>query len=749
MSDFNRACQMRKHGAFTNPLACKPFVNYLLGIWAIATLMVNADEPFAALGVLRPVGNTFETVIARFGSRYSINVRPQERAWYQSPCGRFYDEHVETLIGLDVGGKLYALPFCKLETGEFESVQQTITPCKLTWRASIPSQHLALSATIISPFYPRDEMLTLMPAFIVDFTVENTSDVREAKGKVIYSRRLNPKQLATLRIDGGTAIFETPGTFNALEGIEGDGWKMEVKRMGDKEMHLTCASEFSLQPRSRETFTLILACHSSEAFFVAMGYPYRFKYAALFKDLRDVLTYAKDNLERLRRRTELFENALTGSVRSDSMKALLSLAFQSYASNALWLIPAEDDAKSRGIKRKPPFDEWFSVLEGGGGLFNSTVDVEYNISPFYLLFWDKLLRMLLSEWSAYRKGGVIRHDMGMGFVANGMSYYYDMPVEENTNFILMLFALWMSTANHSLLKEHWGTVKELVAYLISTDTDGNGFPNIGTSNTIDQGTYVIQHAPEQTYLAMKMAAAYQAVEMMARFTGDNELANLCRTGRQNIAATLKRAWLGDHYAICLDKAVHGWDAYSIYTANGWLLPFMVGMTPDVDMQRLRIDVVNSTRRTWKGYGSTHTSIDAVMWISQNIWRDCLAAYLGIDMLEHSRSYWNLLHMLNQTSGGAFVDSYNYEHGYGSLRYYPRGMAATAYLQAQVALSFNRLERKIAFKLPQNAISIPLPQAADWDAEKIPSIDVRVVNGKPSINVLHGELLDGWKIVPTQ
>ncbi|MCS7252797.1 MAG: DUF4965 domain-containing protein [Armatimonadota bacterium] len=747
MSASNKACRISKrYSGLSSSAVCKHSRGQLLCAFLITMLIAGSDESVTAFGVVRPVGNMFETVLARFGSRYSINVRPQERAWYQSPCGRFYDEHVETLIGLNVGGKMYALPLCKIKVSEFENIHQRITPCKLIWHTSIPSPQLRLTLAIVSPFYPKDEALTLLPAFIFDFSVENLS-YETVDGEIIYSRRLNPKQLATLRIANGTAIFETPGTFNALEGVKGDSWEIRVKRMEDGETYLFCVRKFSLQPDSKETYTLILASHSSEAFFVAMGYPYRFKYSALFGSIEDVLSYTTSNLKKLRERTELFENTIVGSMHDESLKALISLAFQSYASNAIWLIPASDVAKSRGIKRKPPFDEWFSVLEGGGGLFNSTVDVEYNISPFYLLFWAELLEMLLREWSAYRKGGIIRHDMGMGFAANGMSYYYDMPVEENTNFILMLFALWASTANHNLLKEHWSAVKDVVAYLVSTDTDGNGFPNLGTSNTVDQGTYVIQHAPEQTYLAMKMAAAYQAAERMARFYGDSVLTNLCRAGREKITATLKGAWLGDHYAVCLSKAVHGWDAYSIYTANGWLLPFMVGVKPEVDVQRLRIDLANSTERTWKGFGSTHTSIDAVMWISQNIWRDCLAAYLGIDMIGHGRSYWNLLYTLNRTSGGAFIDSYNYENGYGSLRYYPRGMAASAYLQAQAALSLNRLERKITFKPLRKTLRIPLPQLADWDAEKIPSIEIGFAEGKPAVNLTHRELLEGWEIEP--
>lgn len=710
----------------------------------ILMLAPTATGVSASPTIALPKGNLFETVLGRFGSRYCINVRPQERTWYQSPCGRFYDEHVETLIGLRVEGRLYALPLCRLEAKEFEDVHQIISPCKLTLRAAISSPPTRFRVTFTSPFYPRDERVSLIPAFIVDFIVENLSDA-EINGEVIYSRRLNPKQIATLHIDGSTATFETPGTFRALEGIKGDGWDMKVARMNSGETYLFCTRKFAVQPKSKAECYLVLACYTDEAFFVAMGYPYRFKYTALFDGIDGVMSYVMESADELRNRTAIFESALTGALGDDSAKMLISLAFQSYASNVLWLIPAVDAAKERGIKRKPPFDEWFSVLEGGGGLFNSTVDVEYNISPFYILFWTEPLELLLREWSAYRKGGIIRHDMGMGFIANGMSYYQDMPVEENTNFLLMLFALWACTAKHGLLKTHWDCVRDVVSYLISTDTDGNGFPNFGVNNTVDQGTYAIQHAPEQTYLAMKMAAAYQAVERMARFVGDSIVANASRQEMEKIMATLKVAWLGDHYPVCLDRSVSGWDAYSIYTANGWLLPLMVGMTPNVNLQRLRTDIANSTRRTWKGYGSTHTSIDVVMWVSQNMWRDCVASYLGIDMLDHARSYWNLLYTLNRTSGGAFVDSYNYETGYGSLHYYPRGMALTGYLQAQAAISFNRLERKIVLKPPRKSTSIPLVWLADWDAERIPLIGFQQTNGEATFSITHKELLDGWVI----
>jgi hypothetical protein len=694
-------------------------------------------------GLPQPIGNTFETLISRFGSRYCINVRPQENSWYQSPCGRFYDERIDVIIGVRVAGKLYSLPFSRLEFSNFDAVNQTITPCKLIWRASLKSPPMRLNLKFVSPFYPKDERTTLLPAFIVEFVVENCSE-EPLHGELVYGRELNARQLATLHMGDGVAVFETQGVFKAHEGVKGKDWDVELMRLGGKTM-LTFRRTFKLQPNSDERSMLVLACYSRDAFFKAKGYPYRFKYAHLFGDVNEVMNYALVNAEELCSRTELFERTLLDPFEDDALKMLISLAFQSYASNALWLLPAEDVATSMGLKREPPFKQWFSVLEGGGGLFNSTVDVEYNISPFYLLYWNELLEMLLDEWSAYRRGGIIRHDMGMGFVANGMSYYHDMPVEENTNFLLMLFSLWASTAKHGLLKGWWGVVVELVKYLLSTDTDGNGFPNIGTSNTINQAVYVTQHAPEQTYLAMKMAATYQAVWQMARFVGDFKTAKECQSALEKITATMKKAWLGDHYPVSIDRAIPGWDAYSIYTANGWLLPLIVGVSPQVDVQRMRIDIINSTKATWRGYSSTHTSVDVTTFISQNIWRDCIAAYLGVDMVKNARSYWSLQWTLNRTTGGAFVDSYNYDTGYSSLRYYPRGMAVVCYILAIGGISFNALERKIVIQPLFENVVIPLPQFSDWASKRIPSIELRPSEGKPRISIRHKELLEGWNV----
>ena len=692
----------------------------------------------------QPIGNTFETLLSRFGSRYCINVRPQEKSWYQSPCGRFYDERIDVIIGVRLAGKLYSLPFSRLEFANFDAVNQILTPCKLIWRASLKSPHMRLYLKFTSPFYPKDERTTLLPAFIVEFVVENCSDA-PLHGELIYGRELNARQLATLRMSDGMAVFETQGVFKALEGVKGEDWDAELMRLGSKTI-LTFTRGFKLPPNANDRGILVLACYSRDAFFTARGYPYRFKYARLFGDVNEVMNYALANAEELCSRTELFEKTILDATEDDALKMLISLAFQSYASNALWLIPAEDVAASIGLKREPPFKQWFSVLEGGGGLFNSTVDVEYNISPFYLLYWNELLEMLLDEWSAYRKGGIIRHDMGMGFVANGMSYYHDMPVEENTNFLLMLFSLWASTAKHSLVKGKWSIVVELIKYLMSTDTDGNGFPNFGTSNTIDQAVYVTQHAPEQTYLAMKMAAAYQAVWQMARFVGDFGIAKECQSALEKITATMKKAWLGDHYPVSIDKTIPGWDAYSIYTANGWLLHFIVGVSPQVDIQRIRIDIINSTKVTWRGYSSTHTSVDVTTFISQNIWRDCIAAYLGVDMIKNARSYWGLQWTLNRTTGGAFVDSYNYDTGYSSLRYYPRGMAAICYILALGGVSFNALEKKIVVQPLRENVVIPLPWLSDWASKRIPSIEMRLSEGKPQVSISHKELLEGWNIV---
>src|SRR5690606_4024898 len=102
----------------------------------------------------------------------------------------------------------------------------------------------------------------------------------------------------------------------------------------------------------------------------------------------------------------------------------------------------------------------------------------------------------------------------------------------------------------------------------------------------------MQFSRKQTYLAIKRVAALAAANDLLVHIGNGELAEKSRAYERAVLQDVARieavAWLGDHYAICVDNSAAGvsdaWtgdalpyvelpgaDGYSIYTANGLLL----------------------------------------------------------------------------------------------------------------------------------------------------------------------------------
>ena len=61
---------------------------------------------------------------------------------------------------------------------------------------------------------------------------------------------------------------------------------------------------------------------------------------------------------------------------------------------------------------------------------------------------------------------------------------------------------------------------------------------------------------------------------------------------------------------------------------------------DINYEKIKTDIHNSYKNTLTEYGYTHTSVDkSNIWISQNLWRDFVAAYFGIDLLDLTDRYW--------------------------------------------------------------------------------------------------------------
>ena len=772
----------------------------------------------------------FETSIGKFGSRVAFNPRPRSRTWWQGALGnadyavayfekdarRWADGPYQMVFGTEYAGGAegtqpavaYALPFTE-DLPSFPQVRQSLTPTTVTYACRAPDLPYEVVFTFVAPFYPRDLKLSTAPYIRLDATVRDTSG-RGSAGRLYVGQGVRTgESVERLEADGLVGAVhrlaqfgkDTQQVWAAAVGEDLRPLSGEVERHrevpGEQAKELTrdadgrlivpvvqwqpiegVAWDFRLPPggSAQRTFVYVGWCEAP-----VLQTPDRelgFKYPEFFKTPVEVVQYALADREAIDRRTRLFEQTILGLQGFPPEFAdLFSLAFQSWVMNT-WYV--HDD---RG--------DWFSVWEGCCK-FHSTVDVEYNIMPFYLQYWPELAWLTLDEWARHENDGVMPHDMGMGFDIGRMQYPHPMEVEEATNYVLLLAAYWRATGDLESVKRHLALVDRLMDHVAQCDTDQDGFPERGTANTVDQGSTAIQHGPKQVYLGVKALSAWEAGAALAQAAGEAKLAQKHAARAHLAATTLKeKAWLDGHYVVALkpeaqpeappdryggdnealagyhggmggpptdrgwampgagysyaQEPVTGWDGCSIYSANGLLYPLAYGLPVGADLDRMRADLLAATDETLKRFGSPHTDREGNTWISQNLWRDMVAAYLGLDMLDNVGRYWAFEVDQNRYRRGCFTDVYNYGSGSTSLDYYPRGLALAGLIPAAAGLRTDRVEGTLSFAPVRAPLRIPLTAFADWENERVPWATIGVGQDGPTVAVETPELLRDTKI----
>ncbi|NQT53644.1 DUF4965 domain-containing protein, partial [bacterium] len=328
----------------------------------------------------------------------------------------------------------------------------------------------------------------------------------------------------------------------------------------------------------------------------------------------------------------------------------------------------------------------------------------------------------------------LEHDMGSGWTANGQSYHHAMPVEENANFLLLLYAHGVWWGRQELFAKYGELCQSLVEYLLWADSTGNGFPDRGTANTIDDATPAVQYGRDNVYLGIKRLAALHAARRIFDHIGQADWAERCRSEVDKAVATLNAGWLGDHFPVCLDKSAEGlvdcwsgeplpydvlpgWDAYSLYTTNGLLYLLMIDDLPEgLDPDRFRRDALAACRESMTTYGCGHSSGDkANVWISMNVWRDCAAAYLGEDLLANAERYW-AQQQFGNSAGAEKPNCFTETSLTNNLVWYPRGAAAFGLPVAMARLVRNADGHRVE---PLGPGRWPLLALADWEAVTVP------------------------------
>jgi uncharacterized protein (DUF608 family) len=216
------------------------------------------------------------------------------------------------------------------------------------------------------------------------------------------------------------------------------------------------------------------------------------------------------------------------------------------------------------------------------GAYHSTLDVDYQLALFFFQYWPELVRRMLNQWTAlYKPGsGYMAHDVGQHLEATGNRYGGPgsaMKVEENCNFLILMHHFWRATGDERVLVDNHDLIRELVDFLIASDTSGSGLPNQYADNTNDWGSGLITASEEQSYHGVRMMAAFSAAADIAHYLRDGEPAERCTKQAGLINRTLEDGWLGDHYPISLADP-DSFQHYSMWTTHGLLYPLRSGWT---------------------------------------------------------------------------------------------------------------------------------------------------------------------------
>ena len=695
-----------------------------------------------------------EAQLGRLGSRWSLNFRPREHAVWASPLGRFHDRPFTLRVALVHGEDAVGLPFDDTVTPA-PSLQQIFGPASLRFAAPGARWGLDLTADVIAPFYPRNDTLSCVPAFILDVRVARTGTptFRPPADAML--------EIAWLPESGGNVVCDEHAMlFHAEFGFAPDrnrGLDPAEERCIPGTIALWALGEHA--PDAHGVFRIpvgdgqtpiaasfALIGHCTEPVLTVLGAEHQFRYLERFPTVSAVAKYVQEEEPTLRAKTAFFEQCVTASSLDPAAHALIGQGWQGYLSNTWWTVPAGDGADGA----------WFSVWEGNC-LYHSTIDVEYHNAVALLLLWPELLRTQLTQWAAaVGEDGVVPHDLGVGLTAqHAQAYPHPMPVEECCNFLLLLFGYWRYTDDWSLVETHLDAVRRVTAALLAFDQDADGFHESGTANTIDDAGPAVQFAPKQTYLAIKALAALDAVATMAEEAADEALAQECRDRAAAGHATLDaRAWDEDGYRVSLlradDTVQNPWtgevhdgplfdvDARSPWTTLGLLYHALVDALPDLDPARVRDDIGTALTACAGPWGSRHSSAEpANGWISQNLARDIVAAYFGIDLLGQAGRYWAFQQAQNTTgAGGAFVDTI----AANFLGYYPRGAVAFGLLAAAAGLRLDRAGERLTLSPPRVPARVPLLPLADWEQGRVPWASFRFAGGRLVTEFTHEDLV---------
>lgn len=705
-----------------------------------------------------------EVVVATHGSRFFLDLRPQWREVLTSPRGLFASEPRDAALGFLIDGKTYSLPLfrSRRDWRVPAGITETRSATGVTYR--IPLDGYEATVALRTPFDPGDRELWGLPVIVVDFAVTRTDPTRpERIGSVFHLRHEADATTRTIRatrgVDGVIAAREEEG-----RPVEYGMFAPSVAR-ADPQSNRPFFEAQDGFISARQLLDTRAGTARGRVYFVGFdpgptldveGVQHELEYARRFGSIDAVAAHAAQADATLLRGADRIDALFADPTWPAAVREFATYALPSFALNTVWTRGRDGAA--------------FASVTEGYCRYHSTLDVAYNASAWMLWFAPDLLRHDLLAWPRFVQDGVFPHDIGIDERVLGPEYSHDMPVEENTNFALLLHAYTFATGDVDVARAVQNDLRAALHYVELCDTDGDALPDQGTANTLDDAPAAVQFAHEQTYLAVKCAAAFEAGADLSALLKDPQRAVHWRERAAAIVAAVEaRAFVGTHYVAAIDATtagledpwgrplwrigidvgaacVPGGDLAQPYTTVGLPWLWRAGRAPLLDPDRMRIDLATAATRAARRYGTAHGERSENLWISQNLFRDASAAYLGVDVLDRFEAYTALQRVrareLDRRMFAGFCDSpFN-----RALSYYPRGMAFLLTLEATAGMRLDRIARTLVFEPVRVPFALPLPMFADWKTGRVPRFIVETTStGAVEAHIEHADRLAGLEV----
>jgi hypothetical protein len=737
-------------GQNTTPNDMKPVANllgftfFLLGISVVAQPTADPAVPAQTLNEQ----SKLHLLQSRFGSRFSCSFSSGEKAFHTGSLGMDLDDLRQMMVGFEgENNAKFCLRTSQLPTGyQYLADQKMASGMTFTEISGSQKGNISLSLKIVSPFTPSDSLgdekaikCSIVPAFYFVLEAKNTGS-KPVKGKLKIGFDAIPynrdKQMNISWWQRGILanelFFKDNSISNGLIALKPE--KAGETRHFNTGSYNGLEYELNLAPGSSSTKTLVYATHNTGQVMYneKLNQKLTFHYLKYWKSLDQVLDYTIKEKSYLMAQSEKMENFLQRSKRSGEEKWLAALSFRTDIANAFLL----DDERGK---------TWFYNTEGRFRHLN-TIDVAHE-TELVAVFTPWRLKMMLEQWSDYltfkeqyvgsgrslkgikmnlegvsasELGPFLYHDVGnypFIFEAEGYDFGPMMPVEENSNFVLLLYWYWKLSSDNAFAARHLGMIDVLMRSLINRDSDGNGLADYGVGWSSYDVSDALKRSPDNVYLGVKQYVAYTlAADLFDKLTVtaqrpkttplavededgksldgnakalfeksiiDNRYlrakqARYCREEATKILATLKATQTALGYLpMSLEKSFKGWDQQSILLAEGLFLPGLAG----ADMPALKElaaflkpEYDKALAKSQTPYGIKLSSGEDVTWFSKVMVMDGVNNLWFGGKLSHA----TYAYRWNQNNDQAYQD------GAFSLtkewpgNWYPRGLSVFNY-----------------------------------------------------------------------